>query len=209
MERPRARAKDGLSAWDALMRSARKQAENYARALDEWPPFLIVADVGHVIELYSDFSRQGKNYAQFPDRNSFRVSMADLRSPDVRARLKAVWEDPFSLDPARRAAEVTQDIAALLARMTQTMERRGPSDNAVVKGELAFKISKCLMRCIFAMFAEDVGLLPKGAFLKLIEQHKGKANRFHIAANAFFATMDKGGLFAGRPRRWRAPHEYD
>lgn len=195
LDRPRAKAKDRpqLSTWDALMRSARKQAENYARALDEWPPFLIVADVGHVIELYSDFSRQGKNYAQFPDRKSFRIGMADLRSPEVRARLKAVWEDPFSLDPAKRAAEVTQDIAALLAKMTQTMERRARSDNPVVKGEWAFKISKFLMRCIFAMFAEDVGLLPKGAFVKLIEQHKGKANRFHFAANDFFATMDRGG----------------
>ena len=195
MERPRARAKDKpqLSTWDALMRSARKQAENYARALDEWPPFLVVADVGHVIELYADFSRQGKNYAQFPDRNSFRVSMGDLRSSDVRARLKAVWEDPHSLDPARRAAEVTQDIAALLAKMTQSMERRARSDDPVIKGEWAFKVSKFLMRCIFAMFAEDIGLLPKGAFLKLIEQHKGKANRIHVAANDFFATMDKGG----------------
>ena len=195
LERPRAKAKGKaqLSTWDALMRSARKQAENYARALDEWPPFLIVVDIGHVIELYADFSRQGKNYAQFPDRNSFRIQMDDLRSSDVRARLKAVWEDPFSLDPATRAAEVTKDIAALLAKMTQTMERRAPSDDPVLKGEWAFKISKFLMRCIFAMFAEGVGLLPKGAFLKLIEEHKGKANRFHFAANDFFTTMDKGG----------------
>jgi hypothetical protein len=195
LDRPRVKAnsKPQLSTWDAFMRSARKQAENYARALDEWPPFLIVVDVGHVIELYADFSRQGKNYAQFPDRNFFRIGMDDLRSSDVRARLKAVWEDPFSLDPAKHAAEVTQDIAALLAKMTQTMERRAPSDNPVLKGEWAFKVSKFLMRCIFAMFAEDVSLLPKGAFLKLIEQHKGKANRFHFAANDFFATMDRGG----------------
>jgi hypothetical protein len=194
LERPRAKkGKPQLSTWDALMRSARKQAENYARALDEWPPFLIVVDVGNVIELYSDFSRQGKNYAQFPDRNSFRIGLADLRSPEVRARLKAVWEDPFSLDPAKRAAEVTQDIAALLAKMTQTMERRAPAGDPVSKGEWAFKVSKFLMRCIFAIFAEDIGLLPKGAFLRLIEQHKGKANRFHIAASQFFETMDKGG----------------
>jgi hypothetical protein len=72
------------SAWDALMHSARKQAEGYARALDEWPPFLAVVDVGHAIELYADFSRQGKNYAQFPDRNTFRIRMDDLRSPDSR-----------------------------------------------------------------------------------------------------------------------------
>jgi hypothetical protein len=60
------------------MRSARRQAENYARALPEWPPFLIVVDVAHVIELYADFSRQGKNYAQFPDRNAFRIRLEDL-----------------------------------------------------------------------------------------------------------------------------------
>lgn len=94
LERPPAKKKargGPLSTWDALMRAARKQAENYARALDEWPPFLMVVDVGHVIELYADFSRQGKNYAQFPDRKSFRIAMSDLRSPETRERLKRVW----------------------------------------------------------------------------------------------------------------------
>jgi hypothetical protein len=196
LDRPRTagRAKAApLSKWDALMRSARKQAENYAKALEEWPPFLIVVDVGHVVELYADFSCQGKNYAQFPDRNAFRITMKDLRSCDIRERLRRVWDDPFSLDPTKHAAEVTQDIAALLAKMTQTMERRAPSDEAQVKAECAYKVSKFLMRCIFAMFAEDIDLLPKGAFLKLVEDHKGKAKRFNIAANDFFGTMDKGG----------------
>lgn len=196
LDRPRTKAKGKvapLSSWDALMRSARKQAENYARALEEWPPFLIVVDVGHAIELYSDFSRQGKNYAQFPDRNAFRITMKELRSPDIRERLRRVWDDPFSLDPTQHAAEVTQDIAALLAKMTQTMERRAPSDKPEIKAEWAYKVSKFLMRCIFAMFAEDIGLLPKGAFLKLVESHKGKAKRFHLAANDFFGTMDIGG----------------
>jgi hypothetical protein len=200
LERPRAKAKNdtraSASTWDALMRSARRQAENYARALPEWPPFLIVVDVGHVIELYADFSRQGKNYAQFPDRNAFRVGMENLRDPDVRERLRCVWDDPFSLDPAKRAAEVTQEIAALLARMTHTMERRAPSEDPESRDEWAFKVSKFLMRCIFAMFAEDIGLLPKGAFLKLVEQHKGNAQHFHITTNQFFREMDKGAKFS-------------
>src|ERR1700730_10037900 len=61
LDRPRAKGKakpGALSKWDALMRSARKQAENYAKALEEWPPFLVVVDVGHAIELYADFSLQ-------------------------------------------------------------------------------------------------------------------------------------------------------
>jgi hypothetical protein len=53
-------------AWDVLMLNARRQAEGYARALPVehgWPPFILVCDVGHVIEVYADFSGQGKNYA--------------------------------------------------------------------------------------------------------------------------------------------------
>jgi len=46
-------------AWDVLMRNARSQAEGYARSLPVdhgWPPFILVCDVGHVLEVYADFS---------------------------------------------------------------------------------------------------------------------------------------------------------
>src|SRR5438874_734607 len=47
------------------MLNAKRQAEEYARALPTshgWPPFILVCDVGHCIEVYADFSGQGKNY---------------------------------------------------------------------------------------------------------------------------------------------------
>src|SRR5690606_40689645 len=34
---------------ETLMRNAKRQAENYAKALDEWPPFIVVVDVGRAI----------------------------------------------------------------------------------------------------------------------------------------------------------------
>ena len=46
------------------MRNARNQAESYAKSLpaeEGWPPFLVIVDVGHVIELYADFSLQGSD----------------------------------------------------------------------------------------------------------------------------------------------------
>lgn len=57
--------------WDILMLNARRQAEDYARALPEnheWPPFIIVCDVGHAFEIFADFTGKGRNYTQFPDR---------------------------------------------------------------------------------------------------------------------------------------------
>lgn len=75
--------------------NAKAQAENYARALDGWPPFLIAVDAGRTIELWSDFTRLGKGYAPFPDRETYRISLDDLRNPEIRARLAAVWEAPM------------------------------------------------------------------------------------------------------------------
>jgi hypothetical protein len=97
----------GTKGWDQVMLAARRQAEDYARALPVehgYPPFLLVVDVGNVIEVYADFSGQGKNYAHFPDRQSYRIGMDALHDNKVQARLRAIWLDPQSLDPARISA---------------------------------------------------------------------------------------------------------
>ena len=57
-----------------------------------------------------------ENYAHFPDRQSYRITMDDLHEARVQARLKAIWTDPNSLDTVRRSPEVTRDIAERLAR---------------------------------------------------------------------------------------------
>jgi hypothetical protein len=116
--------------------------------------FVILVDVGHVIELHADFSGQGKNYAQFPDAQSFRIDMDQLRDPAIQARLKAAWTDPHSLDPAKKSAEVTRDIAGRLSTIAKRLEgKHDPRD-----------VAEFLMRCLFTMFAEDAGHLSDGRF---------------------------------------------
>jgi hypothetical protein len=66
LEPPTRGVRDASRTCDVLMLNARRQAEGYARALPVehgWPPFILVCDVGHVIETSADFSGQGKNYA--------------------------------------------------------------------------------------------------------------------------------------------------
>ena len=77
---------------DALMR-ARAQGESYARALpaaEGRPPFVLVVDVGHVIEIFSEFTRSGGTYTPFPDPRSHRIKLDDLRNDAVRERLRAI-----------------------------------------------------------------------------------------------------------------------
>ncbi|MCQ8783112.1 class I SAM-dependent DNA methyltransferase [Mangrovibrevibacter kandeliae] len=179
-------AKRGTAAWDKAMRSAYNQAVSYVGDLPAGhrpPPFVILVDVGHVIELYANFSGQGRNYTQFPDRQSFQIRMEDLRDPAVRARLAAVWTDPHALDPAKKSAEVTRDIAERLARIARSLEKRhDPKD-----------VAEFLMRCLFTMFAEDVGLLPQDSFRDLLEKMKETPANFVPALESLWTVMDTGG----------------
>lgn len=182
-------------AWDRLMRAAKRQAESYAKALDEWPPFLVIVDVGRAIELWSDFARQGKGYAQFPDRARYRITLDQLRDPDVRDRLLKVWTDPMALDPSARVAEVTTDIAARLAWLVRSIRARLASagDDRAAKAAQANRTALFIMQCIFAMFADSVGLIEDRGFEGLLESYRGEADRFHEGARVFFQTMDQGG----------------
>lgn len=153
----------GTPRWDALMRNARKQAFDYVRDLPPdhpAPPFLIVCDVGRVFELWADFTGTGRGYAPFPDRKSYRLGHADLAAPETRALLRAIWTDPSSLDPTRRAARITREIVDELAVISRRLEGQGypPED-----------VAHFLMRCIFTIFAADVGLLPKARLLTLLQ----------------------------------------
>ena len=70
--------------WVRYMQAAKGQAEGYARDVppqEGRPPFLIVCDVGFCFDLYADFSGTGGHYAQFPDRERFRIHLTDLRRP--------------------------------------------------------------------------------------------------------------------------------
>ena len=179
---------------DALQR-ARGQAESYARALpagEGRPPFLIVIDVGRVIELYADFTCSGATYTPFPDPRSHRIKLADLCNPDdatLRERLKTLWLDPLALDPSRASARVTREIAVHLARIARTLEEAGHPPELV---------AGFLTRCLFSMFAEDVGLLPKqngqGAFRALLETLQGNPQQFVPLLAALWREMDSGGF---------------
>ena len=180
--------------WMRHMEKARQQAEGYARDLppDEgWPPFLIVCDIGFCIDLYADFSGLGKHYAQFPDAAGFRIYLPDLRDAAVRDRLRRVWGDPHSLDPARRRASVTRDIAALLVELAADLEGPDP----LAPRHAPQHVATFLMRCIFCMFAQSVGLLPeRTSFSDLLKRCRGNGAAFVGLVGDLWRTMDAGGF---------------
>jgi hypothetical protein len=174
--------------WDEAMLKAYGQAEQYARALPSGegrPPLLIVVDVGHSIELYSEFTCTGGTYVPFPDPRSHRLSIDRLVDPAVRETLRLAWTDPKALDPARRTARVTREIAQSLGRLAQSLEKSGHSPEAV---------ATFLMRALFTMFAEDVELLPKDSFITLLKSLQGQSEQFVPMVEELWRTMKTGGF---------------
>jgi hypothetical protein len=174
---------------DALLR-ARSQAEAYARALpagEGRPPFVVVVDVGQRIELYAEFSRSGATYTPFPDPRSHRIALADLVRPEVREQLCRVWTDPMGLDPSRESARVTRQIATQLAELAKRLEQasHGPEP-----------VAQFLMRCLFTMFAEDVGLLPNDSFKTLLATHRDQPATAMRMLAQLWRDMDSGGFSA-------------
>ena len=172
--------------WDILMRNARQQAEQYALMLPadhDWPPFIIVCDVGHVLEIYADFNGKGRDYTQFPNRQGFRIYLEDLRREDIRERLRLIWTDPQALDPTRKAAEATRQVAERLAEVSKLLDGRGYAPE---------RVAQFLMRCLFTMFAEDVELLPKKSFEDLLRKCAQDDAKFVPMVSQLWAAMNTG-----------------
>ena len=187
-----AAAKKVNSRFDTAMKLAHAQAQDYARALpaaEGRPPFLVVVDVGHVIELFAEFTRSGSNYTAFPDPQNYRIRLEQLADATVRDRLRLLWTDPLALDPARASARVTRAVAKELAELARSLEAAGHPPQAVA----AF-----LARCLFSMFAEDIGLLPQddeglGGFVALLTRYRTRPERLTKMLHLLWQGMDTGG----------------
>jgi hypothetical protein len=173
--------------WQKAMMGAFNQASRYARQLPLRPgiPFILTVDVGYCIELWSDFSEDRRGYGSYSARQT--LLMDDLRKPEVQEHLYTIFTDPWSLDPARRAARVTREIAAELATLARDLEGAGHS---------AEPVSAFLMRCIFTMFAEDTGLLPDKLFTRALQERwVARPQAFPGELERLWAVMDQGGDF--------------
>ncbi len=152
-------AKRETPAWQQAMNDALGQALGYARSLPQPPPFVVVCDIGHCFDLHASFDGSGA-YRPFPDGFKKRLYFKDLEQH--LDTLRALWLDPLGLDPARRQSKITREIAAKLAVLARELEGSGQDPR---------RVAEFLMRCLFTMFAEDVGLLPEKLFSKYLHEY--------------------------------------
>jgi len=175
--------KRGYFAWEykgqhADLDRAYAQLLLYREALEN-PPLLIVSDM-QTLRIHTNFTNTVKLV--------YELRLEDLLDPAQLQILQHAFHAPEKLKARQTPDQVTQAAAAEFARLAEDLRKYGdaPSNEA---------IAHFLIRLLFCLFAEDVGLLPTGVFSTLIERTKGKSKDFQALLQQLFAAMSTGGWF--------------
>ena len=172
----------GHFAWEykgakADLRAAYRQIRQYVEDLEN-PPLLIVCDLDR-FEVHTNFTGTVKKMYAF--------SLETLDQPENLRVLRAVFTDPESLRPTITPEEVTEEAAARFGALALALHDRGVDPH---------RAAHFLVQLLFCLFAEDVGLLPKGMFTNLLAFTAKRPDRFPAEIEALLLAMRDGGVVA-------------
>jgi type II restriction/modification system DNA methylase subunit YeeA len=160
----------------ANLGKAYDQLLQYREALEN-PPLLVASDLGRIV-IHTNFTNTIKQVIE--------LNYADLLTPVGMQRLRDMFYTPEAFKVAVTTAQVTQDAAKEFARLSDHLRKwnHDPTDTA-----------HFLIRLLFCLFSEDVGLLPAGLFSRLVEQTKRNSAAFTKQLRSLFGEMASGGWF--------------
>jgi hypothetical protein len=164
--------------------AAYKQLLRYREDLEN-PPLLVVCDL-EWFEVHTNFTGTAKRVYRFSLNDLLKNRVTATCSTPPLEVLRALFTEPNRLRPDRTAAEVTEMAAAEFATLADSLRKRGSDP------QLA---AHFLMRLLFCLFAEDIGLLPPKLFSRLVEHTRGRPTVFKARLAELFQAMSKGGAF--------------
>lgn len=173
--------KKGHFAWEykkqgADLNRAYEQLLQYREALES-PPLLIVSDTRTVI-IRTNFTGTLTETHQ--------IDLFDLTKAEDLALLRAVFFEPNQLRPGRTTAQVTGEAAQSIAEIALRLRQRGHEPH---------RVARFLDRVVFCMFAEDIDLLPRKLFTKLLEKRRFEPEKCRASLESLFASMATGEDF--------------
>ncbi len=143
----------------------------------ENPPLLVVTDRER-FEVHTNFTGTVKKVHSFTN--------AELPREENLRVLKALFTDPDSLRPGRITESITEEAAGKFALLADGLSSRGHGPH---------QAAHFLNRLLFCLFAEDVGLLPRDLFTRVVERTGRNPELFARYAGELFGAMASGGDF--------------
>jgi hypothetical protein len=158
------------------LRAAYQQLLLYKEDLDN-PPILVACDIANY-EVHIAFTGYRTRVERFTN--------ADLANQSTRELLRLVFTNPEQLRPIEQVTTITELAAARFAQVAQFLERRSQAPSA---------IAPFFMKLLFALFAEDIHLLPAELMSQNIRQAIMRPTEFPDRVRALFRAMREGGYF--------------
>jgi hypothetical protein len=159
-------------------------SNEYREDLED-PPLLVVCDL-ELFEIHTNFTGTAKQVYRFSLEDLLKnQATADCKLPPIEV-LRAMFTDPARLRPDRSAADVTEMAATEFATLADSLRARGVDPQ---------RAAHFLMRLLFCLFAEDIGLLPLKLFSVLLERTRHRPADFKARLAQLFAAMATGGAF--------------
>ena len=155
---------------------ALRQLMTYALALDN-PPLLVVSNRA-ITQIHTHFTGTPSE--------TYTIRLEDVGTPENLQRLRWLFTDPEKFRPGRTVLDITADAAGRFADIAKSMTERG---------HVPAKIAHFLIQCLFCMFAEDIGLLPKKLFERVIAKRQGDPAKLAVSMAEMFQAMRTGGDF--------------
>ena len=174
------------------LKAAYLQLNDYREDLES-PPLLVVCDQ-NLFEVHTNFTGTRPHVYRFTlDDLLTNVPTASCALPPLDV-LRDTFTDPEQLRPECAAARVTESAAAEFAKLATSLEQRGAEPQAV---------AHFLMRLLFCLFADSIGLLPDHVFRQMIELNRATPNKFTGKLRQLFAAMaTEGNSFGVHDIHW-------
>ncbi|MGP8271864.1 MAG: class I SAM-dependent DNA methyltransferase [Terracidiphilus sp.] len=174
------------------LRAAYLQLNDYREDLDN-PPLLVVCDQ-NLFEVHTNFTGTHPHVYRFTLDDLLTSAPTPTCALPPLEVLKDTFTDPEQLRPERAAARVTESAAAEFAKLATSLEQRGHEPQAV---------AHFLMRLLFCLFADSIGLLPDHLFRQMIELNRATPAKFTSKLRQLFAAMStRGNSFGVHDIHW-------
>jgi hypothetical protein len=158
------------------LKAAYSQLLLYREDLEN-PPLLVVCDMDR-FQVHTNFTATAKRTYEF--------DLAGLAEPANFDILRKLFEDPEALRPGITNEAVTVEAARRFGDLADAMRQKGIEP---------LRAAHFLMKLMFCMFGQDVGLLPAGLFDRLLDDGKAMPASLNRRLQSLFAAMEKGGDF--------------
>lgn len=157
------------------LEAAYRQLLLYRQSLEN-PPLLVVSDMRRIV-IHTNFTATVHKIYDIP--------LEALGEAHNLETLRALFHAPERLRPGTTSEAITTEVARRLGEVARGLRGRGCA---------AVEVARFLDRIVFCLFAEDVGLLPRQIFSRLVEKSRDPEHFSRLVAQLFDA-MRTGGDF--------------